>query len=266
MSARASMQWLIRLLRLKVNDERANVLEPNQYYANDSIQLNCDYKGIDGTPVEPEHAEVTIWNPMGTEVLNDVAIDSGIPGRRCYVYRIPETGPQGVWRAEFTGTIVDQVNAYSIDFEVVISNRIWSDDELQNFLDMHRIHIQRELLIEDPDKKTYRSRYGMFEDDIKIWNDPWGNAVEATPDNSNLVDGVFTFLTEQPGNYYLDGKSYDIHASIAECMEQLAMNPDKARSWERGSVKYTQYDYMEMAKYHRSLAGTRSVKISRSYS
>lgn len=44
-----------------------------------------------------------------------------------------------------------------------------------------------------------------------------------------------------------------IHGTISACMEYLAMNPDKARQWEQ-DVKYTHYDYMEMAKYHNELA------------
>jgi len=44
-----------------------------------------------------------------------------------------------------------------------------------------------------------------------------------------------------------------IHGVIAACMEQLAMDPSKARRWEQG-VKFTHYDYMQMAKYHNELA------------
>ena len=52
---------------------------------------------------------------------------------------------------------------------------------------------------------------------------------------------------------------------MAECLEQLAMDPDKAREWSRGGVKYTHYDLMEMAKYHRSLAGVRGATIVKTY-
>ena len=65
--------------------------------------------------------------------------------------------------------------------------------------------------------------------------------------------------------YYLDAKSYNIHGAIAECLEQLAMDPLKAKSWNRGSVSFTHYDLLEMAKYHRSQMGIRSTGILRTY-
>lgn len=39
---------------------------------------------------------------------------------------------------------------------------------------------------------------------------------------------------------------------IAECMEDLAAKPEKARKWG-GKVKYTHYDFTQIAKYHRLL-------------
>ncbi len=39
---------------------------------------------------------------------------------------------------------------------------------------------------------------------------------------------------------------------IAECMEDLAANPEKARKWG-GNVRYTHYDLTRMAEHHRHL-------------
>ena len=105
----------------------------------------------------------------------------------------------------------------------------------------------------------------MLEDDVTLWNSSGSGSTEITPDSSDLVDGIFTFTESQNGPYYLDAKSYNIHGAIAECMEQLAMDPNKAKQWGRGSIKYTHYDLMEVAKYHRSLAGMRSTAIVRTY-
>ena len=116
---------------------------------------------------------------------------------------------------------------------------IWTDDQLQNFLDMHRVHVRRELLMKDVDETLYYSKFGMFEDDIALWDSHSGNATEAPVSSytANLIDGVFTFAEDQDADYYLDGKSYNLHATMAECLEQLAMDPDKAREWSRGGVK-----------------------------
>lgn len=144
---------------------------------------------------------------------------------------------------------------------------IWTDDQLQNYLDMHRVHVRREFLIKDVDEEVYLSKYSVLEDNVALWDSCSANAAEVPSNDyvANLVDGTFTFTVNQDNAYYLDAKSYSIHSAIAECMEQLAMDPNKARVWERGGVKYTHYDYMEMAKYHRSLSGLRGTIIVKTY-
>jgi hypothetical protein len=267
MSVRASMIWLINFLRLKINDEGANTLDSDQYYVGDSIKLTCEYTDLEGVPADPESPTVTVLDPTGEIIVNNASpIEPGVIGVRYYIFKIPKTGPEGIWRAEFSGSIDDNESRYPIEFEVALSKRIWTDEELQSLLDLHRIHIRRELLNKGADEKTYYSKYGMLEDDVSLWTGSTSGSMLVTPNNSNLVDGTFTFNTVQSGNYYLDGKSYDIHSTMAECMEQLAMDHNRARIWERGGVKYTQYDYFEMAKYHRSLTEIKGIKVVRSYS
>jgi len=147
------------------------------------------------------------------------------------------------------------------------SASIWTDDQLQDYLDMHRVHVRRELLSKDADEKLYCSRFGMFEDDITLWDGNAEGAAQVPPEiySANLVDGVFTFASDQNKDHFLDGKSYNLHGAIAECLEQLAMDQNKARMWERGGVSYTHYDLMEMARYHRNLAGERSTTVVRTY-
>lgn len=144
---------------------------------------------------------------------------------------------------------------------------IWTDEQLQDYLDMHRVHVRRELLVKDVEESVFYSKFGMFEDDVALWNSDSANATEV-PSNSytaNLVDGSFAFSEEQDDDYYLDGKSYNLHGAIAEAMEQLAMDPNKAAKWSRGGVQYEHYNLMELAKYHRSLAGARGTTIVKSY-
>jgi hypothetical protein len=144
---------------------------------------------------------------------------------------------------------------------------IWTDDELQNYLDMHRIHIVREPLSYEPSAKVYQSSFGMLEADASLWDSNLPNAKEIINSNyiANLADGTFNFTSVQNGTYYLDAKSYNIHGAIAECLEQLAMDQNKAKAWSRGSVTYTHYDLMEMAQYHRNLSGLRNTDLLRTY-
>ncbi len=263
--ARNSMAWLIRNLRLKVNDEGPRALSPDEHYLGDSINLTCIYRDDDGVATDPTSPTVSVWDPLGTKVVDTVIPTQSGTGIYYYNYRIPEAGPEGVWRAEFAGVVDGTVREYPTEFEAALAKRIWTDDELQDYLDMHRIHVRRELLRQDVDEKVFSSKSGMFEDDVTLWDSNSTGATQATPDGENLVDGLFTFTEGQNGPYYLDGKSYNIHGAIAECMEQLAMDQDKARVWGRGGVKYTHYDLMEMAKYHRNLAGARSTTIVKTY-
>lgn len=144
---------------------------------------------------------------------------------------------------------------------------IWLDDELQNYLDMHRIHLVKERLECDASAKICRSRYGMLEADASLWDSDLPGAVEINNSyyTANLLDGTFQFKTSQDCTYYLDAKSYDIHGAVAECLEQLAMDQNRAKQWNRGSVSYTHYDLMEMAQYHRNLAGIKSIECLRVY-
>ena len=154
---------------------------------------------------------------------------------------------------------------------------IWVDDELQNYLDMHRIHIVREPLSaplsqgNSNEQAYYYSTFGMLESDVSLWDSKQSNSNELPNLNYtvNLVDGTFKFLDplsrEQGNRYYLDAKSYNIHGAIAECLEQLAMDQNRAKTWSRGSVAYTHYDLTEMAKYHRNLIGLKNTGIVRTY-
>lgn len=148
-----------------------------------------------------------------------------------------------------------------------VESEIWTDEQLQNYLDMHRVHVCRERLKRGTDGRTYYSAYNMLESDIKLWdgNSAGANEIANQEYASNLVDGVFTFFSDMKINCYLDAKSYNIHAVIAECLEQLAMDQNKAKAWSRGAVSYTHYDLMEMAKYHRNLAGIGSFYFVKTY-
>ncbi len=148
-----------------------------------------------------------------------------------------------------------------------IESLVWTDDDLQNYLDMHCIHLIREPLLCDPEYKLYYSNFGMLEADVSLWDSKLAGANEIpnTSYTSNLVEGTFRFANSQSRRYYMDAKSYNIHGAIAECMEQLAMDQNRAKAWNRGSVEFTHYDLMEISRYHRQLCGIQNTKMVRSY-
>ena len=267
MAARSSMAWLIGELRRKVKDEGPAVLDDDEYYAGDSVKFTYTFQDLSGNPTEPASPAVTIWNSEGSvEVDGETPASTGT-GEYEYIYQIPAAGPEGVWRIELAGTLGAYVSRYSKEFKVLITKRIWLDDQLQNYLDMHRVHVRRELLMRCMEAGVYYSRFGMFEDDVTLWYSATSDATEipSSSYDANMVDGVFTFSEAQDGNIYLDGKSYNLHGAIAECMEELAMDPDKSREWQRGGVHYKHYDLIELSRYHRNLAGSCSTPVSRTY-
>ena len=159
---------------------------------------------------------------------------------------------------------------------------IWTDDQMQKMLDRNRFIIRRELLRVDVDRLQFYSKFGNLEGTyaystesgatwdgdaaiIKLWDSGSAGAIAITPDGWNLVDGLFAFDSEQNKSCYLDGLSYNLHGAIAEAMEQLAMDRDRAASWSRGGVQFTQYNLLELARYHRSLAGPRGTTVVRTY-
>ncbi|MEK7395939.1 MAG: hypothetical protein AAB116_03270 [Candidatus Poribacteria bacterium] len=148
-----------------------------------------------------------------------------------------------------------------------MESSIWADDEFQNYLDIHSIHVVREPLTYAPDQKLYYSTFGMLEADACLWDSDQPGAIEILNSiyTSNFVDGTFRFTKSQSGRYYMDAKSYNIHGAIAECLEQLAMDQNRAKVWNRGSVEFTHYDLLEMSRYHRGLAGLQNTNISRTY-
>jgi len=159
---------------------------------------------------------------------------------------------------------------------------VWTDNELQKILDRNRVHIRRELLQEDVDEERFFSRFSNLEgtyaysteanaewddnaDIIKIWDSDSGDATAIVPDNWNLVDGTFTFDSEQDDACYLDAISYNLNGAAAECFEQLAADRTRAHQWARGGASHTVTSFLELAKYFRSLAGLRSTTVVRTY-
>ena len=159
---------------------------------------------------------------------------------------------------------------------------VWTDAELQQVADYHRIHIRREFLEYDVDQQSYFSKFGNLEGTyitdqeanavwdndatiIKMWDSNSSSATAITPIYWNLADGSFGFTSDQDDEYYLDAKSYDLHGAAAELFEELSADSSRAYRWVRGSVSHTAESFLDLAKYHRSLSGPQSLEVRRTY-
>lgn len=267
--ARSTMNHIIKHLRLKLNDAIPTPLASNEYYKGDTIKLQNIYKNLSDVNTDPDTPTVTITDPNGTVTVDEATPTKSATG--IYYYNYAPTAVEGWWTVEFGGSITGEATIWPDRFRVYLSEKfIWTDDELQVFLDLHRRRLNRVKLDVDQDWQVFEARFtllegstvtwsgaGDAEDVINIWDRPGRDATFKTPTSYNLTSGTLSFdseQTEQP--YYLDAISYNIAGAIAEAMEQLAMDPDKATSWSRGGVSYTFQDFMEMGKQWRKMVGT----------
>jgi len=159
---------------------------------------------------------------------------------------------------------------------------VWTDNELEKTLDLNRRIIRRKKLDASVDRLEFTIKFQLLEgtnaysteagaawdDDrtiIKLWNSSASGATAITPDAWNLVDGVMRFTSEQTEIVYMDAISYRIHGAIADSMEQIIMDPQKAKSWTRGGVTYTFQDLEKIVNHHRGLDGHTSPTVVRRY-
>jgi hypothetical protein len=269
--ARTTMTWIISELRRKVNDYRPEAsMDSDIAQLGDTIRIKCTYYNLASVAITPTTPKVSIKNPNGSTVVNAVStIASSATGVQYYDYKIPITGPEGVWRVNFTGKLGTVTSAYSTEFEARNTQRIWSDDELQNYLDRNRLDIgidePRELLQCNVSYTKYKSKYRNLETST-LYNSDADTAVSVTPTTVNLVDGSFTFATSQNVDLYLEGISYNILISAAECLEELSADLSRTYQWSRGGVSHTANNPLLLARYYRSISqGGQSVRMNKVY-
>lgn len=267
--ARSTMNHIIRHLRIKLNDATPTPLASNEYYTGDTIKLQNTYKNLSDVNTDPDSPTVTITDPNGTVTVNASTPTQSATG--VYFFNYAPTAVEGWWTVEFGGSISGEATIWPDRFRVYLSEKFtWTDDELQVFLDLHRRRIYRKKLDADPDEQVFEGGFTLLEgstvtwsgagdpeDVINIWDGRGQNSTVKTPTSYNLTSGTFNFDSEQTLQpYYLDGISYNIAGAIAEAMEQLAMDPEKAISWSRSGVSYTFQNFMEMGKTWRKMVGT----------
>lgn len=156
------------------------------------------------------------------------------------------------------------------------SSEWWTDDQIQQRLDQYRRRILREPLKNDVDQKIYQSANEMFEgvayggtwgSGIAIYDSPNAAATAATPDSWNLIDGEFTWTTDQDETYYLDGWTYGraFHKACAVLLRAMAADPNRLRSTGRGGLYMSGYDMVQLASIHESKAGASFAEVKKVY-
>ncbi len=154
----------------------------------------------------------------------------------------------------------------------------WNDNEIQNVLDLSRIHFEWVLLDHDPDYRHYYcrasrgtvpltgaykntevsipdfasySRVGFIEGDYVLRDDRDEDGNQHTPNLANLQDGTFTFSTVPNVDLYIYGKAYNPYSAAAQ---MLMETPDQGRqalqSFSRIGVSETYATETKIKQYY----------------
>lgn len=154
----------------------------------------------------------------------------------------------------------------------------FTSQEIQDELDKAdcRLYIDRELLIPDVKQKVYQSNYDMFEGDASTWSGAEtiaiydtlsDSATEKDPDSWNLIDGTFTYTSDQNDpSRYLTGWSYDIYRAAGRlCMSLYLLSSITPGASETGGAIVGRYDYRLAAREFFAMARRVNRQINRQY-
>ena len=156
----------------------------------------------------------------------------------------------------------------------ITSSTFWSDDQLQDVMDLHRKDLRFAPLNPYPDQiqggsllyLEYRSQHDFFEatsggSSILYLQDGAGATLGTALWNADYRRGVFTFVNTTKGTaIYLTGRSYDINAAAADVWRRKAAHYAPSsfdfstdnHSISRGQV----YDHaVDMVKFFEGISG-----------
>lgn len=154
----------------------------------------------------------------------------------------------------------------------------FTDDQIQQELDSIRQRFTRKKLDKDPPETLYLSPIGGYLEGvasggtwsgasvIAIYDGPTAGATEITPDDWNLIDGSFTFTSDQNDVYYLSCWRYDPHYSAAMLLISYGAKKTTTAGWaESGGVVRSRTVLGGVIRDLMSLARPRTKNINRVY-
>lgn len=267
MAARSALLPIIAELRRKVYDYGPESFDEDTHYPGDTMRIQGEFRDLVSVLTTPTSSFAQIIDASQVVRVTAGTTVEVSTGYERYDYTIPDDGPEGVWRVEMRGQVGGVTSMYSSEFPVRVTQRIWSNNELQRTLDLHRIFTgeRRELLKRSPDYKRYWSDANNYEW-ANLFTTEDNDASQIIPTTEDLVAGEWTFVTAQDRNLYVEGHYFNVYGAAAELMEELAADPNRSAIWTRGAVSVQGHQPLELASYYRRLAhGGRTVKQVRIY-
>jgi hypothetical protein len=105
------------------------------------------------------------------------------------------------------------------------ASQVFSDDELEDFLDERRADVDLALLRADTrlsgSPTVFRAPVRWWETD-HVLADGSGSALTPTVGGTDALAGVWTFATAQSGRVYITGRYYDLYGSAAAVLQAWA--------------------------------------------
>jgi hypothetical protein len=184
-------------------------------------------------------------------------------------------------------TLIRQVrqmtNAGTVDYTIA-GTAYWTDDQVQEVLDSHRLDINFEMMKIEPsyvavspnvEYHTYCTNWGSLEQPTTTGGTVFAiQTSDGTEKGTALYTGdwnrgVFVFTADQKGiALYMTGRSYDVNAAAAEIWGQKAAQYGMAYdvSTDNHSLKRSQMiaQALLMAQFYASRARLGSIPIGRS--
>ena len=116
---------------------------------------------------------------------------------------------------------------------------VWTDQQLQDYLDAHSRHVVRERMDHNADYTVYYSSGHFVESDQAIYDgvSETSTLISSSTYTANLVDGYYSFSTSQDISLYIDYTDYDITAAAYDCLISLMTNRNALDAWNRGGVQ-----------------------------
>lgn len=177
--------------------------------------------------------------------------------------------------ADLVSTIRGMTNTGTGDYSIGTVS-YWSDDQLQNIMDIHRADVQFYPLAPNVWQESGSVVYKEFlsgltnieQGTVTYLQTSAGSSVGTANYSIDYTRGVVSFTANQNGTaYYITTRTFDLNGAASDVWKQKAVQVASRFdfSTDNHSVKVSQiYDhYMKQASYYESLKPIQSVTIYR---
>jgi hypothetical protein len=133
-----------------------------------------------------------------------------------------------------------------------VSERVWTDEELEQFLDTYRTIVVRALLEPSLPAPTrfWRARYPYWEQGARLLV----SGIDVAVLSEDSLSGEWELETETSGPVWVTGRTYDVYAAAADALEAWAAREKLA------------YDItLDGQSLRRSQVGERLLALAQSY-